>query len=188
MWPNLKLLLFTISRSLPIETNIWKGHKNKGEVSKNEGGISKMCVSPRENNSIYWATKWWIKFLDFHFWNFISGILLKIILVGEGGQRSVTRYWIGRFLRKKRDNFYRDIICGWPLVIIFHQNYRQAKNDEHFHFSLLPRWFKLSLKTGLWKIVLWFCLQFDGCFVEICGWKKIWRKVFVKAFMNSRKI
>jgi hypothetical protein len=34
--------------SLPIETNIWKGHKNKGEVSKNEGGISKMCVSPRE--------------------------------------------------------------------------------------------------------------------------------------------
>jgi hypothetical protein len=33
---------------LPIETNIWKGHKNKGEVSKNEGGISKMCVSPRE--------------------------------------------------------------------------------------------------------------------------------------------
>ncbi len=40
--------LFTISRSLPIETNIWKGHKNKGEVSKNEGGISKMCVSPRE--------------------------------------------------------------------------------------------------------------------------------------------
>jgi hypothetical protein len=46
---------------LPIETNIWKGHKNKGmskikgevsknkeEVSKTEGGISKMCVSPRE--------------------------------------------------------------------------------------------------------------------------------------------
>jgi hypothetical protein len=40
---------------LPIETNIWKGHKNKGgmskikgEVSKNEGGISKMCISPRE--------------------------------------------------------------------------------------------------------------------------------------------
>jgi hypothetical protein len=40
---------------LPIETNIWKGHKNKGgmsknkgEVLKNEGGISKMCVSPRE--------------------------------------------------------------------------------------------------------------------------------------------
>jgi hypothetical protein len=40
---------------LPIETNIWKGHKNKGEMSKNkgeelknEGGISKMCVSPRE--------------------------------------------------------------------------------------------------------------------------------------------
>ncbi len=31
----------TISLSLPIETNIWKGHKNKGEVSKNEGGISK---------------------------------------------------------------------------------------------------------------------------------------------------
>jgi hypothetical protein len=40
---------------LPIETNIWKVHKNergisknKGKVSKNEGGISKMCVSPRE--------------------------------------------------------------------------------------------------------------------------------------------
>jgi hypothetical protein len=40
---------------LPIETNIWKGHKNKEEmsknkekVSKNEGGIPKMCVSPRE--------------------------------------------------------------------------------------------------------------------------------------------
>jgi hypothetical protein len=54
---------------LHIETNIWKGHKNKGEVSKNEGGISKnkgevsknegeiskneggiskMCVSPRQ--------------------------------------------------------------------------------------------------------------------------------------------
>ncbi len=53
---NLKeKLIFTISRSLPIETNIWKGHKNKGEMSKNkgeelknEGGISKMCVSPRE--------------------------------------------------------------------------------------------------------------------------------------------
>jgi hypothetical protein len=40
--------IFTISRSLPIETNIWKGHKNKEEVSKNEGGVSKMCVSPRE--------------------------------------------------------------------------------------------------------------------------------------------
>jgi hypothetical protein len=26
--------LFTISRSLPIETNIWKGHKNKGEYQK----------------------------------------------------------------------------------------------------------------------------------------------------------
>jgi hypothetical protein len=33
---------------LPIETNIWKDHKNKEEVSKNEGAISKMCVSPRE--------------------------------------------------------------------------------------------------------------------------------------------
>jgi hypothetical protein len=47
---------------LPIETNIWKGHKNKREVSKNEGevskneggisknegGLSKMCVSPRQ--------------------------------------------------------------------------------------------------------------------------------------------
>jgi hypothetical protein len=64
-----RFYLFTISRSLPIETNIWKGHKNKGEVSKNEGGISKnegevskneegisknergiskMCVSPRQ--------------------------------------------------------------------------------------------------------------------------------------------
>jgi hypothetical protein len=31
-----------------FQTNIWKGHKNKGEVSKNEGGIPKMCVSPRE--------------------------------------------------------------------------------------------------------------------------------------------
>jgi hypothetical protein len=35
------ILNITISRSLPIETNIWIGHKNKGEVSKNEGGISK---------------------------------------------------------------------------------------------------------------------------------------------------
>jgi hypothetical protein len=34
-------ILFNILQSLPIETNIWKGHKNKGEVSKNEGGISK---------------------------------------------------------------------------------------------------------------------------------------------------
>jgi hypothetical protein len=56
-----KIFFFIISRSLPIETNIWNGHKNKGEVSKNEGGISKikgkcqkmkgeyqkMCVSPR---------------------------------------------------------------------------------------------------------------------------------------------
>jgi hypothetical protein len=45
---NDTFILFTISRSLSIETNIWKGHKNKGEVSKNKGGISKMCVSPRE--------------------------------------------------------------------------------------------------------------------------------------------
>jgi hypothetical protein len=52
---------------LPIETNIWKGHKNKGEVSKNEGGISKIkgkcqkmkgeyqkcAFPPGKNNSIY---------------------------------------------------------------------------------------------------------------------------------------
>jgi hypothetical protein len=46
---------------------------------------------------------------------------------GKGGdQRSMTRYMIfGKFLRKKRDtrggwkniDFYRDIICGWPLVL-----------------------------------------------------------------------
>jgi hypothetical protein len=59
--------LFTILRSLPIETNIWKGHKNKGEVSKNEAGISKIkgkcqkmkgvyqkcAFPPGKNNSIY---------------------------------------------------------------------------------------------------------------------------------------
>jgi hypothetical protein len=27
-----KFCVFTISRSLPTEINIWKGHKNKGEV------------------------------------------------------------------------------------------------------------------------------------------------------------
>ncbi len=44
---------FTISRSLPIETNIWKGHKNKGEESKNEGGYQKYAFPPGKNNSIY---------------------------------------------------------------------------------------------------------------------------------------
>jgi hypothetical protein len=43
----------TISRSLPIETNIWKGHKNKGEVSKNEGGISKITPSIEPRNCEY---------------------------------------------------------------------------------------------------------------------------------------
>jgi hypothetical protein len=46
---NLEKFIFTISRSLSIETNIYaKVIKIKSEVSINEGGISKMCVSPRE--------------------------------------------------------------------------------------------------------------------------------------------